>query len=118
MGGVVLLAGTVSDSVVEMHTVAELARCIDSLEQAAVTPDRVIGVQRSSVPGCLTAHTDCTMAEARLETHRTGAPEPHNAPVAADKGRTAHTVMDCAGPVVGHIDCTVSASWLRWMLSP
>lgn len=116
--GVVVLAGTGSGSVVEMHTVAELVHCIDSLQEAAVTSNKAKGVRRNQfamrehIAGCLAAHTGCTMAEARPETHTTAAAETHKAHVAVDKGKEAHTGMDCAGPAVGHIDCMGPASWV------
>lgn len=125
VGGKVTLAGTVSGSAAEMHTAAGRVRCIHSLEVAAGSRKRAIGVQRSSVATgedmarCLAAHTDYTMAEARLETHMMLAAGPRREHVAvadkvrrAHKARKAHTAIDRAGRLVGRTDCTGSASWL------
>lgn len=115
VGCMVALAGMVSDLAAEMHIAAGRVRCAHSLEVAAGSRKRAIGVQRSSVATdedmarCLAAHTGYTMAEARLETHMMPADGLRREDVAAGKARTAHTAMDCAGRLVGRTGCTGSA---------
>lgn len=114
----VVLAGTGSGLGAETHTVVVRVRCIHSPEEVAGSPDKVSGVQRSSVAtgegmaGRLAVHTGYMTAEGRQEIHKTAAVELHKAHVAADMGREARMAMDCDGPVAWRIDYTGPAYWL------
>lgn len=115
----VVLAGMGSGLGAETHTAVVRVRRIHSPAGEVVgSPDRVSGVQRSSVAtdedmaGCLAVHTGYMTVEARPEIHTTAAVEPHKAHVAADMGREARMATDCDGPVVWRIDYTGPAYWL------
>lgn len=115
VGCMVAPAGMGSDLVAEMHTVAGRVRCTHSLEEAAGSRKSLSGVQRGPVATdegmarSLAVHTGYMMAEVRLVTHMVPAAGARMERVAADKGRRAHTGMDCAGRLVGHTGCTGSA---------